>query len=240
MRLVENKGLRIGIAVFVVLAGVLAWILLSTKPFTLLILFDQIGGLRKDSAVAWKNFTVGKVTDIQPLVDNQIGVTIQLREEYVTKITHGSEFYLKPAAMLGFLGDDSIEVVVPIAPGAPFANGEKIQGKRRPGSSPLEEGMKWSQDYLKQLREQTSQLIEEFKVSPHRRQVEEVLRELKEITVQGAKVAKEKLEEFQKKHATDLERIRTKLEQLSDEMRKKGDEAGAERLEKQIEKMDKR
>jgi len=238
MSLAENKGLWVGIALFAALIVIGAWVFLTAAPFTLVILFDQIGGLKKDSPVVWKQFTVGKVVDIQPLVDNQIGVTIRLRDEYVTKITRGSEFYLKPGPMLGFLGDDSIEVVTTFTSGSPFAKGEKIQGKRRPDSSLLEVGVKWTQEYLKQLKDQTSQLLDDFSRSPYRRQVEEALRELKEIADQGATLAKDKLEEYQKKHSNDLERIRKKLEKLRDEMRKRGDSGGAKRLEEQIEKME--
>ncbi len=240
MTLAKNKGIWIGILIFAVLIGILAWIFLSSEPFTLLLLYDQVGSLKKESPVLWKNFTVGKVTDIRPLVDNQIGVTIQLGQDYAPRITHGSEFYLKPAPMLGLLGNDSIEVVTPDNPGTAFAKGEKVQGKRRPGSSLLQEGAKWSQEYLKQLKDQISRLVEDFRESPYRKQVEEALRELGEIAEQGASVAKDKWEEFQKEHAEDLERIRKKLGKLRDEMRKKGDEAEARRLEKQIEKMDRR
>jgi hypothetical protein len=140
--------------------------------------------------------------------------------------------------MLGFLGADSIDVVTAFIPGSPYTRGEKIQGKHRPDSSLLEVGVKWTQEYLKQLKDQTSEILDEFSKSPYRREVEEALRELKEITDLGAGLAKESLEEFQRKHAKDLERIRKKLETLRDEMRKRGDAGGAKRLEEQIEKMD--
>jgi ElaB/YqjD/DUF883 family membrane-anchored ribosome-binding protein len=129
-------------------------------------------------------------------------------------------------------------VVTAFIPGSPYTRGEKIQGKHRPDSSLLEVGVKWTQEYLKQLKDQTSEILDEFSKSPYRREVEEALRELKEITDLGAGLAKESLEEFQRKHAKDLERIRKKLETLRDEMRKRGDAGGAKRLEEQIEKMD--
>ena len=203
----------------------------------LIVLFDETGGLKKDAPVLWKDFTIGKVVDIQPLVDNRFGVTIELREDYASKITHGSEFYLKPAPLLGIFDQDVIEVVTPQAPLTPFTNGEKVRGKRYPASLLPEQARRWSREYLRELTDQSGRLIESFRDSPYRKEAEEVLRQLKEIGERGAALAKNQLEEFRRAHEKDLERIRKKLEQIRDEMRKGGVDAGAEKVEKEIAKM---
>ena len=233
----ENRSLWIAIAVLVLLAGILAWAFLSSGPMRLIVLFDETGGLKKDAPVVWKDFTIGKVVDIQPLVDNQFGVTIELREDYASKITRGSEFYLKPAPLLGIFDQDVVEVVTPQSPLAPFTNGEKVRGKRYPASLFPEQARRWSQEYLRELTDQAGRLIEAFRDSPYRKDAEEVLRQLKEIGERGAALAKDQLEDFRRAHEKDLERIRKKLEQIRDEMRKRGDNGGADKVEKEIGKM---
>ena len=233
----ENRSLWIAIAVLVLLAGILAWAFLSSGPMRLIVLFDEIGGLKKDAPVVWRDFTIGKVVGIQPLVDNQFGVTIELREDYASKITRGSEFYLKPAPLLGIFDQDVVEVVTPQSPLAPFTNGEKVRGKRYPASLFPEQARRWSQEYLRELTDQAGRLIEAFRDSPYRKDAEEVLRQLKEIGERGAALAKDQLEDFRRAHEKDLERIRKKLEQIRDEMRKRGDNGGAEKVEKEIGKM---
>lgn len=235
MSFAENKWLWVSGAVLIFLAVVLVWVFLSSERLTLIILFDDVGGLKKEDRVVWKDFTIGKVADIRPLVDNQIGVTIVIGEDYVSKITHGTQFYLKRAPLSGILGSDSIEVVTPSSPGAPFANGEKVQGKYRP--SVVEEGKKWTLETWQQLKEQTRQLIDDFQQSGYQEDAEEALRQLKEITEEGARQARDKAEEFRKKHEKDLDRVLKKLETLRDEMRAKGDDENAQRIDKRIEKM---
>jgi ABC-type transporter Mla subunit MlaD len=233
----SRKGLWIGIAILVVVALALIWILTGSRNLSLVVLLDDAGGLEAEAPVTWKGFTVGKVTGIQPLVDNQIGVTIELKEDSVPKITRGTEFYLKPAPYGGVLGSSSIEIVTPASPGSLFSEGEKVQGKRQTGASWIAEGKKWTAEYWRQLSDQTASLVSNLGNSRFRKEAEEALRELGELTRNGARQAKEEVEQFRREHKKDLERIRKKLEALRDDMRKHGDESDARRLDEQIEKI---
>src|SRR4029453_15022292 len=77
----SRKGLWIGIAILVVVALALIWILTGSRNLSLVVLLDDTGGLEADAPVTWKGFTFGNVTGIQPLVDNQIGATINPNED---------------------------------------------------------------------------------------------------------------------------------------------------------------
>jgi len=233
----ENKWIWIGImAVVVAIAVILGFILLS-EPFRLIVLYDEVGDLKKEDPVVWKEFTIGKVEQIQPLVDNRIGVTIRLREDYATRITRGSEFVLKRTAFLGLVGSNAIEVITPSTPGTPFARGEKILGKITPKTSLLEDSRKWTLDSWNRLRDATSALVEEFRTSPYKKEAEDALSSLKSLAEEGAAQAKEGLQHFRKNHSKDFEDIVKKLEILRDQMRKKGDERAARQLGEQIEKI---
>jgi len=140
---------------------------------------------------------------------------------------------------LGIFDQDVVEVVTPQSPLAPFTNGEKVRGKRYPASLLPEQARRWSREYLKELTDQAGRLIESFRDSPYRKEVEEALHQLREIGERGAALAKDQLEDFRRAHEKDLERIRKKLEQIRDEMRKGGDDAGAEKVEREIGKMKK-
>jgi ABC-type transporter Mla subunit MlaD len=234
----SRKGLWIGITLLVAVAAALVWILAGNRNLSLVVLFDDVGSLKTDAPVTWKGFTVGKVTGIQPLVDNQIGVTIELKEDYVPKITRGTEFYLKPAPYAGVLGSSSIEIVTPASPGSLFSEGEKVQGKRHAGTSWIAEGKKWTAEYWRQLSDQTANLVRNLGNSRFRKEAEEALHELSELTQKGARLAKEEVEQFRREHRKDLARIRKKLEALRDDMRKQGDESDARRIHEQIEKLE--
>lgn len=233
----ENKGLWLSVAILGVIMGALLWIVFSGRPLKLIVLFEEVGDLKRDDPVVWKSFTIGKVADIRPLVNNQIGVTIELKEDYVSQITHGAEFYLKPGSLLGLLGSDSIEVITPASPGTPFSSGEKVQGRRRANPSLLELGKQWTLEHWQQLKDETNQLVEDLQESPFRQDVEDALRQLEKLTAEGANQAREKADEFRKAHEKDLEAIRKKLERVRDAMRHKGDERDAGRLEKELEKI---
>jgi len=236
----DNKGLWSGVAALVLIAGVLIWILTTSEPFRLVILFDDIGSLKKGDPVLWKGFEIGKVEDIQPLVENKIGVTIRLKEDYLPGITHGSEFALRRSALLGLLGRDAVEIITPSAPGVPFERGERIQGKSTPKPSLITQGAELGLQYWNQLKDETSRAMEEFRRSPYREDVEQTLDQLKTLAEQGALQAKDGLEQFQKDHKKDLEDAFAKLRNLRDRLLKKGDQSGARRLDQEIEKMEPR
>jgi ABC-type transporter Mla subunit MlaD len=192
----ENKWIWIGImAVVVAIAVILGFVLLS-EPFRLMVLFDEVGDLKKADPVVWKEFTIGKVEEIQPLVDNRIGVTIRLREDYATRITHGSEFVLKRTAFLGLVGSNAIEVITPSTPGTPFARGEKVMGKITPKTSLLEDSKKWTLDSWNKLRDATSAMVEEFRTSPYKAEAEDALSHLKTLAEEGAAQVKGGLQQF--------------------------------------------
>ncbi len=233
----DNKGLWAGVAVLAVIAAVLIWIIATAEPFRLVILFDDIGTLKKDDPVLWKGFDIGKVEDIQPLVENQVGVTIRIKEDYISSITHGSEFILKRSALFGYVGRDAIEVVTPPTSGTPFARGEKIQGKS-PKPTLIQQGTEVALRYWNQLKDEAGLLMEEYRQSPYRQDVEQALEALKTLADKGAAQAKDGLERFRKEHQTDLDNAIANLKGLRDKLLKKGDQSGARRLEKEIEKLE--
>ena len=234
----DNKGLWSGVIVFVMGAAVLIWIVATAEPFRLVILFDDIGNLKKGDPVLWKGFEVGKVDEIRPLVENEIGVTIRLKDDYVTGITHGAEFTLKRSAVLGLVGRDAVEITTPLSPGAPFERGERIQGKSTPKLSLIAQGAELGLQYWNQVKEETGRLIEEFKSSPYRDDVEQAVDQLKRLAEQGAIQTKEGLDQFRKDHKRDLEDALARLKDLRDKLLKKGDQSGAQRLNQEIEKFE--
>jgi ABC-type transporter Mla subunit MlaD len=233
----QNKGLWLGAALLVIIGGLLFWILTGPEPFRLVILYDETGDLKKGDAVMWRDFNIGKVEEVNPLVDNQVGVTIRIKKDYAGRLTQGTEFVLKRAAFLGLVGQNAIEVVTPGSPGAPLASGARIQGKMTPKSSLIEEGTKVTLEYWQQLKDQTSLAIEEFRSSPHGREIEEALDELKSIAERGTQQTKERAEQFRKDHQKEIDEALQKLARIRDELRKRGDLAAVRRLEEQIEKL---
>jgi ABC-type transporter Mla subunit MlaD len=237
MSLSENKGLWLALAVAAILVGVLLWVLLSSKPFVLVVLFNDVGDLKRGNPVQWKGFTIGKVDRIEPLVDNQIGVTIRLREDYADRVTHGTEFLLKRASLMGLVGENAIELTTPAAPGTPFSSGEKVQGKSESAPTLLEDGKRVALEFWQQLEDRTNRLREDFQDSPFRKEAAEALKELGVLAEKGAEEAREGVDQFRKDHRQEIDRMLKKLEELRDKLRHAGDQAGAQRVEKEIESL---
>ncbi len=235
----ENKGLWLSVGAVIIAGTALILILISAAPRTLVVLFTDVGELKVEDPVVWHDFVVGKVVKIDPLVSNQIGVTLRLNEDYNTRITHGTSFTLRRAALFGFVGKNAIDIEPPTSPGRPYENGEIVQGITPPKPTLAEEGKQLTEQYWQRLKEQAGELLEEYRKSPYKNEVEDALRQLEGLAQDGAKQAKDRLEQFHKDHQEELNSVMRKLEQARDWMRKKGDEAGAQRLQKEIELMKK-
>jgi ABC-type transporter Mla subunit MlaD len=234
MSLRDNKGMWVGLAVMAVLIGVLLWLFFS-RPFLLVVLFDDVGSLKRGDPVLWRGFAIGRVERIEPLVDNEVGVTIRIRQDYAERISRESEFVLKQSSLMGLLGQDAIEIFTPASQGPPYANGEKIQGKSLPAPSIAEQGRSLARQFWRDLSEEAGRLMNEFQNSPYRQEASDAFKELEVLAEQGVASAKEGLEQFRKDHQDEIDRILKKLSGLRDRMRKAGDEAGAREVEKQIE-----
>jgi ABC-type transporter Mla subunit MlaD len=231
-----SKGLWITLAFLAVVAAVVFWIVNTGEPFRLVILFDEIGELKKDDPVVWKEFTIGKVEQIEPLVENQIGVTVRLNSDYAGKISRGTEFTLRHSALFGLVGSNAVEVTPPPTPGAPYASGERIRGKSTPKPSLIAAGTKWTFEQWKNLKDETSLALEEFRSSPHGRDIEEILAEVGSLAEEGARQAQKGLTEFRKDHEKEFEEALKKLERIKEEIQK-SDAPAARRLGEQIEKL---
>lgn len=215
-----------GIAVF--------WMIHTAQPLRLVVLFDDVGDLKKGDPVVWRTFTIGKVESIEPLVENQVGVTISIKEDYARRITHGSTFSLRTTELLGLIGQDAIEVQTPGSPGAPFARGEKIQGVRPEETSLLEEGRRWTLEKWGFLKDQVNQMLEESRSSPYRAELEDALARTKVLAEEAAREARQDAEKLRKDHAKDFDQALRKLEDIRDEMSRKGDKSAARMLDEQI------
>ncbi len=229
----ENKGLWLmtgGVALAVV---ALIWIVASARPLRLVVIYDDVGGLKREDPVIWRRTNIGKVEQIKPSANNRVGVTVRIREDYASKITHGAEFVLRKASFFGLIGDNAIEVVTTDASGTPFKSGEEVRGIEAVKPTLLEEG----REYWRRLKEETSQLIDELKASPYRKEAGEALDQLQSLAEEGSKAAKEGLDSFKKSHQKDLDEALKKLERLRDEMRRKGDAPDALRIEREIDRV---
>jgi hypothetical protein len=235
----ENKGLWLSLAAALIALVALIWLLFSGGPRTLVVLFPDVGDLKGEDPVVWHGYTVGRVTKIEPLVENQIAVTIRLNEDYAAKITHGTRFTLKRAALFGFVGANAIEIETPTQPGPPYTEGEKVQGISPPKPTLVEQGKQWTLAYWQQLKDQAAALLEEYNQSPYRKDVDDALGQLKALAEEGAKQAQGGLGQFRKEHQKDFDSALKKLEQARDWIRKKGDEAGARRLQQEIDNLKK-
>lgn len=196
-----------------------AWFLLRSEPFTLVILFERVGGLRKDDPVTWKGFTIGKVEKIEPLVENRIGVTVRIAEDYAGRLGEGTTFSLVETSFFGMLGKNGIEVATPEKPSRPLASGEKIIGTIPYRPSLLEQGRQWTLEQWGQVRGRTTELAEEFRNSPHRAEAEEAVSRLGRIASDAARQTGETLEDFRREHQGELDEILRKLDRLRKELR---------------------
>ena len=233
----ENKGLWLGLCAAIILIAVLIWLLVSGGPLSLVILFPDSGELKRDDPVIWHGYAIGKVVNVEPLVDNQVGVTIQLREDYAAKITEGTRFTLKRPALFGWVGASAIEIETPPETGRHYTDGERIQGISPPKPTLVEEGKQVTLEYWQQLRDQADRLMEEYRQSPYSKEIEAAVAELKALAEKGAGQAKESLEQFRTDHKDEIDRIRQKLEEAREWMRKKGDEFGAKKLQEEIDRL---
>jgi ABC-type transporter Mla subunit MlaD len=233
----ENKGLWLIVAAIVISLGALIWLLLSGAPRTLVILFPDIGELKREDPILWHDYIVGRVVKIEPLVDNQIGVTIRLNEDYAKKIRRGTQFTLKRAALFGYVGSNAITVETPSEGGLPYLEGERIQGISPPKPTLVKQGKQVTVEYWQRLKDQAAELLDQYNKSPYRREVEDALAELKTLAEEGRKQAKEGLEQFRKDHQKDFDAAMKKLEQARDWIRKKGDEAGARKIQDEIDRL---
>jgi len=216
----ENKGLWLGSLAVIVAVVALVWLLMSGGPRTLIILFPEVGDLKKEDPVLWRDYTVGKVKEIAPLVDNQVGVTIRIREDYADRITRGTKFTLRQASAFGFIGQNAIEIQTPTTPGAPYAEGEKIQGESPPRPTLVEQGKQKTLEYWRQITNQATVLLDEYRKSPYRREVEDALAALKDLAAKGTEQSKDQFEQFRKDHQKEIDDAMKKLEQAKDWMRK--------------------
>jgi ABC-type transporter Mla subunit MlaD len=235
----ENKGVWLGIAAGVLAITALIWLLVSGGPSRLIVLFPDIGDLKREDPVVWRTYTIGRVDKIEPMVDNQIAVTIRIREDYVSRITQGARFTLRRASLFGLIGNNAIEVETPSEPGRPFMDGEMVQGISPPKPSLVQQGKEWTLENWQQLKDQAAQLLEEYRKSPYRKEVEDALTQLGALAAEGARQAKEGLAQFRKDHQKDLDTALQKLEQARDWMREKGDEAGARKIQDEIDRVKK-
>lgn len=235
----ENKGLWLSVAAAVIAVGALIWLLISGGPRTVVILFPDAGELKREDPVLWHDYTVGRVVKIEPLVDNQIGVTIRLNEDYAQKLTRGTQFTLKRSVLFGYLGSNAIVVETPSEPGQPYLEGEHIQGISPPKPTLVEQGKQVTLEYWQRLKDQAAQLIDEYNKSPYRKEVEDALAQLKTLAEEGAGQAKEGLEQFRKDHQKEFDAVVKKLERARDWIKEKGDEAGARRLQDEIDRLKK-
>ncbi len=223
--------------VVVIACAMLFWMIYSAQPLRLVVLFDDIGDLKRGDPVVWKTFTIGKVESIQPLVDNQIGVTISIKGDYASGISRGSTFRLRTAQLLGLIGQNAIEIQTPASPGTPFARGEKVHGIRVEKSSLLEEGTRWTLEKWQLFKDQMNQMLEESRSSAYRAELEDALAKARVLAEDGAQEMHQGAERFQKEHALEFEEALKKLERIRDEMSRKGDKAAARLLDEQIAKL---
>ncbi len=236
MSVSENKWLLLSLAAVLCLAAAIVWMVVSSPPFRLTVLFADIGSLQVGDAVVWKDFQIGRVEKIQPLVENQIGVTIRIKEDYVPSITHGSAFILKRSSFLGLVGRNGVEVVTPSAPGTPYRRGERVQGASETDPSSLQKGIQWTADSFARLKRQSGQLMEEFRNSTYRRDAEEALDELASLAEEGSRQTQDHIEKFRQDHQNEIDAALHKLEVLRDKLRKSGDENRARKVEEDLDR----
>jgi hypothetical protein len=233
----ENKGFWLCTGAIVIALVALVWLLLSGGPRTLVVLLPDAGELKRSDPVIWHDYVIGRVTAISPLVDNQVGVTISLNEDYASRITRGARFTLRRSALFGLVGSNAIEVETPEEGGLPFLDGERVQGYSPPRQTLVEQGKSAARDYWEQIKNRTNDLIREYERSPYKKDVEDALTDLKALTEKGIAQAKEGLERFRTSHQKEFDAVRKKLEEARDWLRKKGDEAGARKLQEEIDKL---
>jgi len=226
------------LCVVILIAGaVLFWMIHTVQPLRLVVLLDDVGDLKRGDPVLWKTFTIGKVESIEPLVDNQVGVTISIKEDYASGISHGATFRLRTAQLLGLIGQSAIEVQTPASPGTPFAPGEKVHGVRAEESSILEEGKQWTLEKWRLLKDQVNQMLEDSRSSAYREELEDALAKAMVLVEDGTREIRQGAENLRKEHAQEFEEALKKLEHIRDEMNRKGDKAAARLLDEQIVKL---
>ncbi len=224
--------------VVIVLAGLAVfWMIHTAQPLKLVILFGDTGALKKGDPVVWKTFTIGKVEAIDPLVDNQIGVTISIKEDYAPRVTHGSKFRLRTAQLLGLIGENAIEVQTADVAGTPFARGEKVQGVRSEETSLVEEGKRWTLEKWGLLKDQVNEILEGSKSSSYHAELEDALAKAKVVADDGAREIRQDAERLRKEHEQEFHEALRKLEDIRDEMSRKGDKAAARLLDEQISRL---
>ena len=206
---------------------------------TLIVLLPDAGDLKRNDPVYWHGYTVGRVVQIEPLIENQVGVTIRINEDYASQITRGTTFTLKRAALFGYIGTNAIEIETPSEPGLPFTPGDKVQGISPPKPTLVEQGKQAALEYWQQLKTQAAALRDAYKDSPYRKEIQAALDELGALAEEGTRQAKGGLDQFRKDHQKDFDQVLKKLEEARDWIRKKGDEPGARKIEEEIGKLKK-
>ena len=237
MSLAKSKIFWLLCTIVLIAGATVFWMVSTAEPLTLVILFDDAAGIQKGHPVVWKTFTIGKVEAIDPLVDNQIGVTISIKEDYAPRITRGSTFTLRTTDLLGLIGQDAIEVQVPPSPGDRYTQGEKIQGVRPANASLVEEGKQWTLEKWGQLRDQMSAILEESRSASYRAELERALARIKALAERGASEIRTGAAQLRKEQDREFEEALLELERIRDTMSKKGDAAAAKLLDEQIRKL---
>lgn len=221
----------------VIAGAVVFWMIYTTQPLRLVVLFDDVGSLQKGDPVVWKTFTIGKVEDIEPLVGNKIGVTISIKEDYAPRISRGAVFRLRTSHLLGLVGQNAVEIEPPASPGAPYVRGEKVQGIGVEEPSLLEEGKQWTLEQWNLLKDEVNQMLEESRSSAYRAELEDALAKAAALAEDGKREVRQGAEKFRKEHEQEFEAALKKLERIRDEMSRKGDKTAAKLLGEQIEKL---
>jgi ABC-type transporter Mla subunit MlaD len=236
--LAENRGVWFGVAGLALVVALILWLLAGAQPFRLVVLFEDTGNLKKEDPVVWKSYEIGKVEEIRPLVENKIGVTIRIREDYAPNISRGSEFHLKRAAFLGLVGRDGIEVITPPTPGKPFSSGERVHGISGPKPSLLKDSKELGLQYWNQLKEEANRLLEDYKNSPIPEDLEQAAAQIRELAAAGAQQATETVESFSRNHRKEIESLLESLKKLKERLLRAGDLNGAKQIGKQIETLE--
>jgi len=77
-------------------------------------------------------------------------------------------------------------------------------------------------------------MLEESRSSPYRAELEDALARAKVLAEEAAREARQDAEKLRKDHAKDFDQALRKLEDIRDEMSRKGDKSAARMLDEQI------
>lgn len=204
----------------------------ATKP-QVLVVYNQPQGIRPGDRVLWENQVIGSVGDFDPNPKGKTTLPLLIKRDYASKVTEKSRFLIEADPYKP--GSQAVRMVH-VAPGGSALPAETVVEGSTPSSLALEKGSSGVQGLNSILQDMVNRIEKELRnlpVEEWRRQLE---RQLDELTRRLQQSSQEVRRRFQKEVLPQIEKSVEELLRLLKQLGKTDEEKSVEEKLKELER----